>query len=181
MVRRADVLICITGALTGNVALVDVDLDGPAFVNQHVALVRPIDTVVYPEYLAFALHSDVGREQFKTGEDGGTKQGLGLGGVRSVFIPLPPLPEQAAICRELDFKLVALSRTKERTRTEIDLVREFRSRLIADVVSGRLDVREAAARVPDATEESEWADIDGENEVPPGDTNLENMEDEVAV
>ena len=32
---------------------------------------------------------------------------------------------------------------------EIDLLREYRTRLIADVVTGKLDVREAAARLPE--------------------------------
>jgi len=36
---------------------------------------------------------------------------------------------------------------------EIDLLREYRTRLIADVVTGKLDVREAAARLPDETAE----------------------------
>ena len=35
------------------------------------------------------------------------------------------------------------------------LLREYRTRLIADVVTGKLDAREAAARLPDATEEME--------------------------
>ena len=35
-IERDDVLVCITGALTGNVVLVDQELPGPAFVNQHV-------------------------------------------------------------------------------------------------------------------------------------------------
>ena len=38
---------------------------------------------------------------------------------------------------------------------EIDLLREFRTRLIADVVTGKLDVREAAARLPDEPDEAE--------------------------
>ena len=38
---------------------------------------------------------------------------------------------------------------------EIDLLREYRTRLIADVVTGKLDVREAAARLPDEVEDSE--------------------------
>ena len=54
-VRKHDVLICITGALTGNVVLVEADLDS-AFVNQHVALVRPRDVV--PKFLAYALRSE---------------------------------------------------------------------------------------------------------------------------
>ena len=32
---------------------------------------------------------------------------------------------------------------------EIDLLREYRTRLIADVVTGKLDVREAAAELPE--------------------------------
>jgi type I restriction enzyme S subunit len=40
----------------------------------------------------------------------------------------------------------------------ISLLREFRTRLIADVVTGKLDVREAAARLPVEAEEPEEAD-----------------------
>lgn len=37
----------------------------------------------------------------------------------------------------------------------IDLLREYRTRLIADVVTGKLDVREAAASLPDETDTDE--------------------------
>ena len=36
-----------------------------------------------------------------------------------------------------------------RLQREIDLLREYRTRLVADVVTGKLDVRGAAARLPD--------------------------------
>ncbi len=54
-------------------------------------------------------------------------------------------------------------------RRLIELSREYRTRLIADVVTGKLDVREAAARLPDEVEELEPLDeadalIDGEEE-----------------
>ena len=45
-----------------------------------------------------------------------------------------------------------------RAEREIALLREFRTRLIADVVTGKLDVREAAARLPDEAEVSEPGD-----------------------
>jgi type I restriction enzyme S subunit len=41
---------------------------------------------------------------------------------------------------------------------EIRLLREYRTRLIADVVTGKLDVREAAARLPEEAEEPEPLD-----------------------
>ena len=51
------------------------------------------------------------------------------------------------------------------TRSEIQLLREFRTRLIADVVTGKLDVREAAALLPDEAEEPEPLDeIEAEGE-----------------
>jgi type I restriction enzyme S subunit len=42
-----------------------------------------------------------------------------------------------------------------RAQKEISLLREYRIRLIADVVTGKLDVREAAAKLPDEPEEPE--------------------------
>ena len=35
------------------------------------------------------------------------------------------------------------------TRRQIDLLREYRTRLIADVVTGKLDVREATVALPE--------------------------------
>jgi type I restriction enzyme, S subunit len=40
----------------------------------------------------------------------------------------------------------------------VNLLREYRTRLIADVVTGKLDVREAAARLPDHVDEPEPLD-----------------------
>ena len=41
---------------------------------------------------------------------------------------------------------------------EVALLREYRTRLIADVVTGKLDVREVAARLPEEAEEAELID-----------------------
>ena len=42
-----------------------------------------------------------------------------------------------------------------RARRQIELVQEYRTRLIADVVTGKLDVREAAASLSDGVERLE--------------------------
>lgn len=41
---------------------------------------------------------------------------------------------------------------------EISLLREYRTRLVSDVVTGKLDVREAAAKLPDEVDEGETED-----------------------
>ena len=61
----------------------------------------------------------------------------------------PPLAEQVAIVAYLDNLTSDIDAAIARTRREIELLEEYRTRLIADVVTGKLDVREAAADLPD--------------------------------
>ena len=78
----------------------------------------------------------------------------------------PPVHEQHGDCRTTPSeKHPALDSAIERARSEIDLIREYRTRLIADVVTGKLDVRQAAASLPDeAGELEDWDDLEAEGE-----------------
>lgn len=74
----------------------------------------------------------------------------------SIFpIPFPPLLEQTAIAEYLDAQTAKLDAVIAAARREIDLLREYRTRLIADVVTGKVDVREVAARLPEEPPEEE--------------------------
>ena len=89
--------------------------------------------------------------------------------LKYLTLALPPLPEQAAIVRYLDEAAADIDDTVNRTRRQIELLSEYRTRLIADVVTGKLDVRSVAARLPDEIKEPEPLDqadplIDGEEE-----------------
>lgn len=70
-----------------------------------------------------------------------------------IRVPVPPLDEQYEIMQYLDKELLVINTVIASTEREIDLLREYRTRLIADVVTGKLDVRQAAARLPDELEE----------------------------
>ena len=63
----------------------------------------------------------------------------------------------------LDAELAINNTAIDRTEREIDLLREYRTRLIADVVTGKLDVREAAAQLPDEVEEIEEVMLDDDD------------------
>jgi type I restriction enzyme S subunit len=167
-----DILVCITGALTGNVVHVDQHLPGPSFINQHVALIRPRTVMVFPRFLAYALRSETGQSQFKVSEYGGTKQGLGLGDVKDVFFPLPSMAEQKAIVALVDSSLETFTTAIARYEREITLLREYRTRLTADVVTGKLDVRAAAAQLPEEAEEEPLPDP----ELPEEESELEEVE-----
>ena len=64
-------------------------------------------------------------------------------------LPIPPLEEQIAIRKFLSTELATSNTAISRLEREIELLREYRTRLVADVVTGKLDVREAAALLPD--------------------------------
>ncbi len=71
---------------------------------------------------------------------------------------MPPAERAGAIVDCHRRQTAAIDTRHDRAQREIDLLREYRTRLIADVVTGKLDVREAAARLPDEVEEPEPLD-----------------------
>jgi type I restriction enzyme S subunit len=75
-------------------------------------------------------------------------------------ILLPPVEEQKGIVRQISAETADLSAAIFRTDREITLLREYRTRLIADVVTGKLDVREAAEKLPEEITESGIIDED---------------------
>ena len=64
-----------------------------------------------------------------------------------VFIPA--LPEQTAILNFVERSAASSDDTMDHARGQIDLLQEYRTRLIADVVTGKLDIRESAAALPE--------------------------------
>ena len=66
-----------------------------------------------------------------------------------VPVIIPPFPEQGAIVEYLEKTNGDIATEMNRTRRAIALLREYRIRLIADIVTGKLDVREAAAAMPE--------------------------------
>ena len=76
---------------------------------------------------------------------------IGEGEVREIKVAVPPETEQKAVVHFIQEETVGLATAIARLEREIDLLREYRTRLVADVVTGKLDVREAAARLPEET------------------------------
>lgn len=77
---------------------------------------------------------------------------------KQIHSPCPPFEEQIKIANAIYENTQAVNHTIEQVMQEISLLREYRTRLIADVVTGKLDVREAAANLPEEAEETEPLD-----------------------
>jgi type I restriction enzyme S subunit len=67
----------------------------------------------------------------------------------AIRVPLPPLDEQLEIADAIKEQTSGIESIKKRVDSEITLLREYRTRLIADVVTGKLDVRELAKGLPE--------------------------------
>lgn len=75
-----------------------------------------------------------------------------------IRITIPPINEQYSIVAYIDRETNGLNSAISRFEREIELLREYRTRLVADVVTGKLDVREAAAKLPDEVQTLEFED-----------------------
>ena len=118
----------------------------------HLAILRP-RVGILGEYLLRALQSPSIASQFYVAANGVTRYGLSHVAIKGVSIPVSPLPEQTAIVQFLNDAIANLDAATNRAQHEIDLLQEYRTCLIADVVTGKLGVREAAANLPEETEE----------------------------
>jgi type I restriction enzyme, S subunit len=67
-------------------------------------------------------------------------------------LPVPPFDEQEVIVQALEAQTADLNDAISLISREIAALQEFRTRLIADVVTGKLDVRAAGASLPEMTE-----------------------------
>ena len=75
--------------------------------------------------------------------------------------PCPPLHEQVEIADAIDQRVQTVEVGAGHIRRQIELLREYRTRLIADVVTGKLDVREAAAQLPDDADHQDPIEVGG--------------------
>ena len=71
-----------------------------------------------------------------------------------IQIIIPPKDEQQKALDSIVVETAAINTAITRTEREIALMQEYRTRLTSDIVTGKLDVREAAAGLPELGEEA---------------------------
>ena len=79
-------------------------------------------------------------------------QDLSFDNFATVDLAVPPLEEQVRIAQSISDSISTMSQAADQARREIELLSEYRERLIADVVTGKVDVRHAPLALPDEVE-----------------------------
>lgn len=171
-IRRGDILVsrANTRQLLGLASIVD-DVRPRLLLCDKLFRFR-IDLRSNAHFFVCAIRSKPSRVQIESSTTGASDsmQNIGQGTIRNLWMAVPPLDEQQQIVEAIAGETELLSRSLRKSEREIDLLHEYRTRLIADIVTGKLDVREAAARLPEeggelepleeAEEQEEGADED---------------------
>ena len=135
--------------------------------NNGLVFYSTLDGLVSPDYSVFQrktplrikflsdlLRTTTYRAHFRRNATG---LGTGTAGFLRLYddtllqtpVYLPTLSDQSAIMEHLSQANTHIEAAITRARRQIELLSEYRTRLISDVVTGKLDVREATAQLPD--------------------------------
>ena len=126
------------------------DIGVPALVREsaddlvsgyHLALLRPFRERIAGEFLFRSLQSTGVQYQFHVEANGVTRYGLSHAAIKSVWLPAPPLPEQAAIVRFLDHADRRIRRYIRAKQKLVKLLEELKAAIIHRAVTGQIDVR----------------------------------------
>jgi type I restriction enzyme S subunit len=140
-IQKNDILISITADI-GSIGYVCEEI-GDAYINQHIALARPVQNL-NPKYIAYFLHSQTGgKKQFEKLHRGATKIGLGLDDIRSIAIPLPQLPEQHEIAKRIDTLFAFADSIETRVAAAREKTERLRQSILTKAFSGELVETEA--------------------------------------
>lgn len=159
--RRGDLIYCRNVSVGASAV---VETDEPLAMGQDVCLIRSKEQ--NQRFLNYFLHSPAMASQLALLMVGSTFDRINVADVKNLLIVVPPRSEQGRIAAFLDESLLETERAIDRSRSEQRLLREYCVRLVADVVTGKLDVREAAAQLPeDVQEPNEGDEVDTEADV----------------
>lgn len=111
-----------------------------AFINAQMIIARP--TNIFAEFLKYISISVLWTKQLDFYSYGTAQQQLSGAILGILRLGLPPLPEQQAIANFLDHKTKQIDQQKAKIQQAINLLKEYRTALITNAVTGKIDVRQ---------------------------------------
>ena len=115
--------------------------------GQDVCLIR--SSSENQRWLNYFLHSRVMSDQLALILVGSTFDRINVADIKNLLIAVPPVSEQDRIAAVLDDELSKIDVAIDICRREQSLLHEYSTRLVADIVTGKRDVREAAELAED--------------------------------
>jgi type I restriction enzyme S subunit len=144
------------------------DIGVPAYVKEvfdglccgyHLAILRSQKDIICGEFLYNAFRAQYVQIQHKVKANGVTRFALGYQPIHDTQLFIPSIEEQLSIVQYIRESCAVQDKMLANISREISLITEYRTRLISDVVTGKLDVRDVV--VPEF-ETMEEVMVDGE-------------------
>lgn len=108
----------------------------------HLAQIRANEEEILGEYIFRMFQSKDFNSNFEIAANGITRYGLGLDAIKSVLIPIPPKEEQKEIVEFILSEVSKIDVITKRITQEIELIKEYRTSLINEVVTGKITLNE---------------------------------------
>lgn len=137
-VQDGDVLLMKDGAALGKLAQVR-EPPGPACVNSHLLLLRPLSRSASRRFLYYLLASKTFQEYMQVNGKGSTFLGVSQEAIGNFSLTMPPAPVQNVIADFLDRKTAAIDALIEKKERLLTLLAEKRAALIHHAVTKGLD------------------------------------------
>ncbi|EAJ7108305.1 restriction endonuclease subunit S [Campylobacter upsaliensis] len=136
--QNNDLLITKDGTI-GKTAIVN-NCPKQATLNSGIFLVRTMKKMCFVKYLFFIINSQYFKEFVNVKTSGSTIKHLYQSDFHDLKIPLPPLQEQKQIANFLDEKCEKINSAIEKTKKQIELIKEYKNTLINEAVCGRINL-----------------------------------------
>lgn len=135
-VYKNDVLLNITGGSIGRSCIYT--FDKHANVNQHVCIIRVINTTILPKYMNYFWMSHAGQTSIDIHQTGANREGLNFEQISKTILPIPNIEEQNAIVSFLDEKCTIINNFIKDVNVTIDKLTEYKKSLIYEAVTGKI-------------------------------------------
>ena len=126
--------------------------------GQRTVLMKPQKGEYDSHFLVHMIYAGPPRDRVRLASQGSTVAHFNMDDIGWMQVLKPPYSEQLELVKAISNQTRVLELAVARAERETSLLHELRTRLIAEVVTGKLDVREAASRLPDEVEEPEPLD-----------------------
>ena len=136
--HKNDIFIVKSGSTTGKTVMVDFDEEFSIW--SPLALVR-CNNLAMPRYVFFYCTSVMFQKQVRDNWSFGTQPNIGMGVLENLRLPLPEIEEQRAIVDTLDAYWSKVLQVKCNLKKQIEEFQSLKTRIIADAVTGKIDVR----------------------------------------
>ncbi|MBT3881031.1 MAG: restriction endonuclease subunit S [Candidatus Scalindua sp.] len=165
-VQEGDVFFTRTSETIEEIGISSVCLESikDAIFSGFIIRFRPTKKILTKEYSKYYFRSFISREFFVKEMNIVTRASLAQGLLKRFPVLLPPASEQKEIFDFLEITSMRIDLAIEKAQHQIDLLQQYRTRLISDVVTGKVDVR--SIKVEDVTDEELLENMPDTEEIP---------------